>query len=184
MNEFSTYEYVILQKNRGLGKLKPILFIVMYILLGIAFLLFAVITTIGAPLISLAPIGVLIAWFLTWKYTKIEYEISVTSGVVTLSEIYGSKSRKHLVDFTLRDCSAIASLNDPTKKSFAERYDAQIVYCALSTPDSQNAYFATFENQKGKRCLLMFDANEKMLKICKFYNPSSTTVLKNDTQDI
>jgi len=178
MNEFSTYEYVVAQKNKGIGKLKPILLIVFYILLAIAFLLFAVITKIGAPLISLAPIGVAVAWYITWKYTKIEHEISVTSGVVTLSEIYGSRTRKTMVEFALKSCTAIAPLTDPTKRAFADRYDAQLVYCALSAPDSENAYFATFENEKGKRCLVMFDANERMLKICKFYNPSATTIIK------
>ena len=178
MNEFSTYEYVVTQKNKGLKKLKPVMLIVMYILLAVALLLFAVVSKIGAPLISLAPIGIGVVWYLTWKYTKVEFEVSVTSGTVTLSTIYGSRTRKPLVEFPLKGCTAIAPLTDPTKRAFADRYDAQLVYYALSSPDSQDAYFATFENEKGKRCLVMFEANEKMLKICKFYNPSSTTIIK------
>ncbi len=180
MNEFSTYEYVIARKNKGAQKIKPVIFILGYIVFAIGALVFAVVTRIAATLVALAPLALLVVIFLTWRYTKVEFEFSVTSGVLTLSEIYGGRSRKKIVEFKLKDCVAIAPLSDPAKREYADRYDAQESYIALSQKDSPNGYFAAFENEKGKRCIMFFDANEKMIKICRFYNPAATTVKKFD----
>ena len=177
MNEFATYEYVVSRKNQGAQKVKPVLFILGYIIFVVGAIIFAVVTRIAATLVALAPLALAVVVFLTWRYTKIEYEYSVTSGVLTLSEIYGGRSRKKIVEFRLKECVAIAPLSDPAKREYANRYDAQISYIALSHKDSPNGYFAAFEDERGKRCIMFFDANEKMLKICRFYNPSATTII-------
>lgn len=175
MNEFATYEYVVERKNKGSKRLKPLFFIAGYAVLAIGFLLFAVISTIGAPLVALAPLALWIAVFLTWRYTKIEYEYSITSGVFTLSEIYGGRSRKVMVEFKLKDCLAIAPASEFGKRDEAE---TDRKYSALADANSPNAYFASFEDENGKRCVLFFEATEKALKICRFYNPSHTKVTK------
>ena len=175
MNEFGTYEYVVERKNKGSNKIKPILFIAGYALLALGFLLFAVISTIGAPLVALAPVALWIAVFLTWRYTKIEYEYSITSGVLTFSEIYGGRSRKVITEFKLKDCFDIAPLSEYGKRDEAE---TDVTYSALADRSSPNAYFASFEDEKGRRCVLLFEATEKALKICRFYNPSHTKITK------
>ena len=178
MNEFSTYEYVVQRKNRGSQKLKPMFFIIGYIVFALLALTFAVRSKLGAPLVALAPVALLLIIFLTWRYTKIEYEYSITSGVLTFSEIYGGKSRKVIAEFRIKDCSVIAPLSDPDKRELADRYNAEISYIALSEKDAPDGYFALFENEKGKRCIFFFEATEKALKICRFYNPANTTVTK------
>ena len=178
MNEFSTYEYVVQRKNKGSQKLKPAFLIIGYIIFALLALAFAVRSRLGAPLVALAPLALALIVFLTWRYTKIEYEYSITSGILTFSEIYGGKSRKTIAEFRLKDCTAIAPLSDPDKRALAERYNAEISYIALSQKDARDAYFATFENEKGKRCIFFFEATEKALKICRFYNPANTTVTK------
>ena len=60
----------------------------------------------------------------------------------------------------------------------AELFEAQKVYHALSREDTPDAYFATFENDKQEKCIVFFEATEKALKICRFYNPSATVVTK------
>lgn len=178
MNEFSTYEYVVQRKNKGSQKLTPVLLIIGYIIFAVLALAFAVSSKLGAPLVALAPLALALIIFLTWRYTKIEYEYSITSGILTFSEIYGGKSRKTITEFSLKDCDTIAPLSDPDKRAIAQRYNADISYVALSHKDTENAYFATFENEKGKRCIFFFEATEKALKICRFYNPANTTVTK------
>jgi len=175
MNEFGTYEYVVARKNSGTGKLKPILFIIGYVVLAVGFLLFAVISTIGAPLVALAPVALWIAVFLTWRYTKIEYEYSITSGVLTFSEIYGGRSRKVITEFKLKDCLAIAPMSEFGKR---DEQETDRTYSALPDRESPNAYFASYEDENGKRCVLFFEATEKALKICRFYNPSHTKMSK------
>ena len=175
MNEFGTYEYVVARSNKGAGKVKPFLFIVGYIVIALALLTFALVSKIGAPLISLAPLAIAVVIFFTWRYTKIESEYSITSGVLTLSEIYGGRSRKTVVEFKLKDCEEIAPLSD-----FGGRREAEtdVTYTALSSNQSPNAYFAAFEDEKGRKCVLFFEATEKALKICRFYNPSHTKMTK------
>ena len=180
MNEFSTYEYVVQRKNKGAQKLLPVLLIIGYIIFAVLALSFAVSSRLGAPLVALAPIALLLIIFLTWRYTKIEYEYSITSGVMTFSEIYGGKSRKAVTEFRLKDCTAIAPLSDPAKREYANRYDAEISYVALSNKNAPNGYFATFEDEKGRRCIFFFEATEKTLKICRFYNAAATTITKID----
>ena len=178
MNEFSTYEYVVARKNKGTQRVKSFIFILGYIIFAIGAVVFAVATRIAATLVALAPFALVLVIFLTWRYTKIEYEYSVTSGIFTLSEIYGGRSRKKIAEFKIKDCVAIAPLSDPAKQAYADRYDAKETFVALSSSDSPTAYFAAYENEKGKRAILFFEANEKMIKICRFYNPSCTTVMK------
>ena len=175
MNEFSTYEYVVERKNKGSNKLKPVLFILGYVVLAIGLLLFAVKSKLGAPLVALAPLALWIAVFLTWRYTKIEYEYSITSGILTFSEIYGGRSRKVITEFKLKDCLAIAPLSELGKRDAEETH---IKYSALSDLNSPSAYFASFDDEKGRRCVFLFEATEKALKICRFYNPSHTKVTK------
>lgn len=175
MNEFGTYEYVVARKNKGTQKIKPLLLIVGYVVLTIGLLLFAVITKLGAPLISLAPLALVVVIFFTWRYTKIEYEYSITSGILTFSEIYGGRSRKAITEFKLKNCLNIAPLSEMDE--LTER-SANVCYSALSYSESPNAYFAEFDNEKGDRCVFLFEATEKALKICRFYNPSHTKVIK------
>lgn len=174
MNEFGTYEYVVARGNKGAQKIKPFLFIVGYIVIAVGLLLFAVVSKLGAPLVSLAPLGLAVVVFFTWRYTKVEYEYSMTSGVFTLSEIYGGRSRKTVVEFKLKGCSAIAPLSE-----LDERVEGgiDVSYDALPDKSSPNAYFASFEDERGRSCVLLFEANEKALKICRFYNPSHTKVI-------
>lgn len=180
MNEFSTYEYVVTRKNKGTQKLLPALLIAGYIIFAVLALAFAVSSKLGAPLVALAPLALLLIIFLTWRYTKIEYEYSITSGVLTFSEIYGGKSRKVITEFRLKDCTVIAPLSDPAKREYANGYDAEISYVALSQKNAPNGYFAAYENEKGKRCIFFFEATEKALKICRFYNSAATTIAKID----
>lgn len=173
MNEFSTYEYVVEKKNKGSGKLKPALFVIGYAVLAAAFIIFAVVSTIGAPLVALAPVALWIVVFFTWRYTKVEYEYSITSGILTFSEIYGGRSRKTVTEFRLKDCTVIAPLSELNEHSDAV---ADVTYSALADKDSPAAYFAAFENDNGKKCIFFFQATEKALKICRFYNPSHTKI--------
>ena len=72
----------------------------------------------------------------------------------------------------------IAPAQDRMQKEKAELYGATRSYSALITPTSPDAYFATFENEKKEKCIVYFEATEKALKICRFYNPAATVVTK------
>ena len=178
MNDFETYEYVVGQKKTGKQTVRKIILVIVYILYMMTLLAIGMLTRLAAPLLALAPLTLVVIIFFTWRYVNIEYEYSITSGEVTVSRILGGRSRKEMVEFRLRDCSMIAPLGDRMWKERAELFGAEQVWSALSSDDAPDAYFAAFENEKGKKGILYFEATERALKICRFYNPSATVVTK------
>ena len=173
----STYEYTVEQKPEGKFRLMKIGFLSLYILYPVIFM--AVLFII--QLFQLFALVVVTEWMLvyfTWKYTKPEYEYSVTSGRVTFSVIRGKRSRKEMLTFAIKDCLKIAPATDGDFIAMLEQYDPEITYSAVSSVDSPDKYYAAFENAEGKRCVFYFEATEKMLKLCRNYNSSHTVVTK------
>ena len=177
-NDFtSTYEYTVEQKPEGKFRLMKIGFLSLYILYPVIFM--AVLFII--QLFQLFALVAVTEWMLvyfTWKYTKPEYEYSVTSGRVTFSVIRGKRSRKEMLTFAIKDCLKIAPATDGDFIAMLEQYDPEITYSAVSSVDSPDKYYAAFENAEGKRCVFYFEATEKMLKLCRNYNSSHTVVTK------
>ena len=177
-NDFtSTYEYTVEQKPEGKFRLMKIGFMSLYILYPVIFM--AVLFII--QLFQLFALVAVTEWMLvyfTWKYTKPEYEYSVTSGRVTFSVIRGKRSRKEMVNFAIKDCLQIAPATDGEWIAKLEAYEPEVVYSAVSSVNTPDKYYAAFETPEGKRAVFYFEATEKMLKLCKNYNSSHTVITK------
>ncbi len=175
-NDFtSTYEYTVEQKGEGKFKLMKIGFWILYILYPI--ILMALLALFH--LIQLFALVAVTEWmlvFFTWKYTKPEYEYSVTSGRVTFSVIYGKRSRKEKCSFTIKECLMIAPMTEREYSERLEIFEPQEVFSALSSADTPDAYYAAFESPTGSRCVFYFEATGKMLKLCKNYNSTHTVI--------
>lgn len=178
MNEFETYEYVVKEKPSARLRIRKLLLVAGYVLFTTAMLSIAVASRLGAPVVALTPFGLALLIFFTWRYTSVELEYSITSGEVTVSKIYGGRSRRELVSFHLRECTMIAPATDSAWKTRAEQFRADETVSILSATDSPSAYFAAFETKDGRRGLVYFEATQKALRICHFYNASATTLTK------
>lgn len=178
MEEFQIYEYVVAPQKEGKYLMKRILMICAYVALVLALLVLLISFPALTPVFALSLVFMLIIIFFTWRFVSVEHEYSMVSGEVTLSDIYGGRSRKTIVTFRLKECTMIAPAHVREWQERAELFGASRVYSALSSPDAPDAYFATFEDEKGTRCIVYFEATEKALKICRFYNPSATVVTK------
>ena len=174
MSEFSTYEYVVEQKIEGKWKIKKLGMLLLYVAFIAAWFFFGFWSHLF-PLLALMPITLWMLVFFTWRYVKVEYEYSMTSGDAVFSNIYGSRSRKKIVEFRLKDCSLIAPLETHGHK--VRDFEPEKVYRALSSQKAQDAYFALFEKD-GKRSVVYFEAMAKALKICRFYNAFATVMSK------
>ncbi|MBQ8207186.1 MAG: hypothetical protein IJZ89_00430 [Clostridia bacterium] len=172
MSEFSTYEYVVAQKIEGKWRLKKLGLLLLYVAFIVAWFIFGFVSHLF-PLLALMPVTLWMLVFFTWRYIKVEYEYSMTSGDVMFSNIYGGRSRKTVIEFRLKDCSLIAPLS--THEHKARDYEPEIVYRAVSSEKAQDVYFALFEKD-GKRCIVYFEATAKALKICRFYNAPATVM--------
>ena len=173
MNEFDTYEYVVKQKNTGKIRLMKGLFVCGYALFVAVMMAVAVVSRLGAPIVALTPFGLALIIFLTGRYTSVEFEYSITSGEMTVSKIFGGRTRRELISFRLRDCRRIAPASED-----ASAFRADETVSALSRPDAPDAYFAALEDADGKKSVVYFEATQKALRICHFYNAAATTLTK------
>ncbi len=175
MNEFQTYEVTTHQKIYGAWLLKRIALIVAYVAYVLAAFVVGLTTKITVPLLALVPVTLWMIIFFTWRYTDVDYEYSMTSGYLTFSIIYGSRTRKQIFEAQIKAMSLIAPYTDDYYEK-VRTYAPEVEYYALSSKYAENAYFALFENADGKKSIFIFEANDRALAIFKFYNSTSTVI--------
>lgn len=185
MNEFNTYEYVVAQKSEGKWKTRKILLIIGYIVFVAVVLVLGVFSRLLVPLLALTPIAVWILIFCTWRYVSVEYEYSITSGIFTLSNVYGGRSRKKLIEIPVKEFSTIAPYNHELPETVEkaeqtiQRFAPQKEYIAISSHDSPDVYYALYtDKETGEKSIIWFEATDKALKIFRFYNAPATVVSK------
>ena len=182
MNEFSTYEFVVAQKNEGKWRLARFGMIAFYV----GFVLGAALTGISLnilPPLALVPVFTWMLVFFTWRYVSVEYEYSITSGELTFSKIFGNRSRRTVLKLTLRDAIRIAPLENEAEVKKADSYLPEREFWAVSSQSAPDVYFILFEYSAGsgkekRRAIFYFEATQKALQICRFYNPSATVITK------
>lgn len=180
---FTTYEFVVAQKAEGRFLRRRILFILMYALYVAAFLTVGIITRIGIPLVALVPVTTWILIFFTWRYVQVEYEYSMTSGILVFTEIYGGRSRKKMMEVHIKDAIAILPLSDPATEEQVNRFAPEIVYSGIPSTKAEDTYVMLFEDRKeagkdkGKHVAFTFVATTQALKVMKYYNSFATKVV-------
>lgn len=175
MNEFNTYEYVVEQKLKGAKVLRKVGLILFYVLFVIAWLIFGFWSGMF-PLLALCPVTLWMAIFFTWRYVQVEFEYSAVSGSVTFAAIYGNRSRKKLREIRIKDCVTIAPLNEKYDY-LIDRFAPEKTFDCRSCEDAEDGYFMLADSD-GKKIAIYFEATEKFLKICRFYNAAATTESK------
>ncbi|MBQ9768761.1 MAG: hypothetical protein IJW27_01015 [Clostridia bacterium] len=170
MNEFLTYEYAVAPPKKKKMKVLLILGYALY-----ALILLVLIATVGKlflPLFAIVPLTLWVIIFFTWPYTVPEYEYSMTSGELTFSVIYGGRIRKKRFEAKIKDMDIIAPLSEPYSRKIDE-YKPTCSYEGASSHQSEDIYFALFENDNGEKCIYYFEATERALKILRHYNPKT-----------
>lgn len=175
MNEFQTYEYTVCPKAEGKLLVKKILMLSLYVAFVLGAFILVLSLRILAPLFAVAPLLTYALVSRTWKYVNVSYEISVTSGIFTFSKIYGNKKRKTVFEIPISKMLAIAPYNSKHLDKL-ERLSPETSYEALPCENCQNKYFAVFDTDGDKRACFVFEYNEKLLTVCKFYNAISTVI--------
>lgn len=156
---------------------KRICLIAIYVLCVLILLGLGFITRIFVPFLALIPLCIWMLVFFTWRYVDVEFEISLISGTLTLSKIFGGRSRKRILEVRIKDMVAILPYTEENYEKVL-RFSPTVEYRALSSNSSENAYFALFINDKEEKAVLFFEPDGeygKALKIMKFYNASSMT---------
>lgn len=172
------YEYVVRQKNEGKWRVRRAALITLYVIYPILALGIGFFTRLSVPLLCFIPLSEWMLIFFTWRHVQVEYEYAVVSGVLTFAVIYGGRSRREKLTFPLRSAALIAPVGYRMHEDKLELFAPERAYHAVGSADSPDRYFAMFTNEDGKKCVFYFEATEKMIKICRFYNPAATVTAK------
>ena len=177
MNESSNYtEYAVRQKPEGQYLVRRILLILLYVAFGVGYFCFWTVGPIKiTPMIAILPIFEWMLVFCTWRYASVEQEYTMASGVITFTDIYGSRSRKKKLEYTIKNMTKIAPATDEYKSEWSDAGKGRTFDFrgSVSSPDS---YFFSCQDKSGKKVVVFFEATAKALKIFRFYNPSATVV--------
>lgn len=173
MDNFEAYEYVIKPKSNPKTKLIKVLLVALYIFFVFLWLVFAVVTRIGVPLLALIPVTTWMLVFATWRYSNVEYEYSVASGVITVAKIYGSRSRKKVLELDIRFAENILPLGEKATERFIDDFDPQLELSYLSSRESENAYAFVYTEEDGTRCVICLEVLPMLMKSCKMYNSAA-----------
>ncbi len=181
MQEFLSFEHCVRQRITGKWIGYRAALLLLYVLFVATILVVGLFTRIFWPFFALVPLLLWILVFITWRYTDVEYEYTVTSGKLTFSKIYGGRSRKRVFEMNLRDAVLIAPLDGSTYSARATAYRPERSFEGVSSFTAPNIYMLLFELDAKKRAdkrraIFYFEATKKSLSICRFYNQSATVL--------
>ncbi len=160
------FEYVVkppdgYKKLRNL-KIRLLVFYFAFALAVIILTLFFVPPIIW-PVIAVAAVGILAAAVaFTWRLTKSEFEYSVDNGVLTVSMIYSGRTRRTVLEFSLRDAELIAPTNGLYDGKIRD-FNPEATYWGVYTLEQAN-YFAIFTDEDDTKTVLYFNADLDTVK--------------------
>ena len=179
-NEMANFaELTVTKKLQGTYLVKRVLMILAYILVPLLILIGLL--AVGAGAVGLIVyIPVMYTFFLpriiipaTYRYVQIEYEYEIAAGDMSAAYIYGRRSRKEIVGpITVSSMETIAPYRD-TYKAAADDPSIQKRYEAVAYMGHPDNYYAIFRDDEGKKCVLFFQATNKVLKLLRFLNRST-----------
>lgn len=145
------------------------LFVGLFVLLNLIELPYLLLPS-SVMLIVLEVFGI---WYF-WKYTSVEYDYVISTGDLSVSAVYGGRSRKELFSVKISTASLIASYEG---RPAAEEATAEQIYNCVSSFEASNIIYLIFKDEDGKKCVAYIEATAKFIKLLKFYNSSSCKVI-------
>ncbi|MBR2354584.1 MAG: hypothetical protein IKA76_08800 [Clostridia bacterium] len=155
----SAYEYTVACEGRR-KTLSRLILLTVYAIWVIAFFTMGVLTRILLPLLCFIPLTLCILVFFTWRLTKKEIKLSFLAGRMTVIRQFDGKNQKKLAEVPIKEIETVK----PYDASDVSLLHGKHVIHALKNDSEEGAYLALF----GQTALL-FEANEKALKILKYY---------------
>ncbi len=161
------FEYIV-KPPEGYKKLRnlKIRLLILYTVFAVVavFLTLALVPLPLWPVIAVVAAAVLAAAAVfSWRFTKSEYEYSVDDGIMTLSKIYSGRTRKTLLEFSLRDAEMIAPTNGAYDGKLRD-LDPESVYWGVYTAEQAN-YFVIFSDDDSRTVLYFYADRETVKKI-------------------
>ncbi|MBE6546033.1 MAG: hypothetical protein E7668_01160 [Ruminococcaceae bacterium] len=155
----AAFEYTVTKEGKQRTR-RRLLLILLYIAWVVIFFTVGTLTRLMLPLLCFIPLSLWIIVFLTWRWTKEEIKLSFLGGTLTVTRMYDGKSPKKLAEVRIKDLELIAK---DAEKRLADYPKDSVIY-AVRDDSAEGAYIAAWGEQA-----LVFETNEKALKILKYY---------------
>lgn len=107
--------------------------------------------------------GIYLAWYFITSQ-RVEYEYSVSGGVLDVAKIVSKRKRKRVTKLEIKDIDLFCKIND---KRIGERNYAKHFVAAENPKDLENTYCAVYNDPARGRTILMFTPNEKIREAMK-----------------
>ncbi len=164
----------ILPKPDRAQRVRRMLMILLYIgYVGLWAIVLAVLQTYAMYLAAFSLVTLLILIFFTWRYVNPEYEIAIQRGQFTAAVIYGGLTRRELLSCRVKDLMRISPYETGAQKAEADGFaaDRRLIFCA-DTGDRE-VWYVIHAPENGKKTVLIFDTEERLRKLLKYYGGSA-----------
>ena len=166
------YERVIKRKATGSALVGNAVLIAMYVL-GLVLCVFMLPISLYFSVLWL--LLTLILFLTTRRYLSVEFEYSIDPERLSVSKIYGKRSRRLLLEIELKKTVLTAPADEENTERL-NRLRIDKVYSYTSFSGAPNTYFTVFQDEDENNILVYFEGDEKSLTYFKRANPIVTTV--------
>ena len=167
MNDSQNYEKLIQKKTEGKLLITKILLSIFYALFAIVCVLLIIFLGSANPLLFI--LAAIIEWLIikfSWRLTQVEYEYAIFEGIFILSKILGRSSRRDIFENKLSEATLVAPYTEEYRSN-AERKNIDRKITAISSETADNIWYILFEKENGENILILFEADEKSLKLIR-----------------
>ncbi|MDR0287058.1 MAG: hypothetical protein LBI03_05025 [Clostridiales bacterium] len=111
-----------------------------------------------------------VVWWLIVQ-SRVEFEYSLSGGILNIDEIINERKRQHLVDIPITKIIKFGKVSDDTFKAELTR-NVKIMDCSSKDNENvENMYFLIAEYENKGLCLIIFEPNIKMIIRLQSLNP-------------
>lgn len=167
LNEYRNFCEFVKKPDKPKRSLRSIL-IICYTLITLAYIVFFYLMLKQWQLLILLPFLMYAIIALSWKYTDPEYEYAIEAGLLTVSVIYGGKTRR---------VKARADLTKALRISpFEERLTAGREVASVKELSAGGEVWCIMlpDSDRGRKSALVVSVDDNMKRIMKLCNPSAT----------
>lgn len=168
-DERSVAMSILPKPDRKLRRRKRLLILLYVGFVGLWGIALGVLQTYAMYIAALSLVSLLILIFFTWRYAKVEYEVTVHMGQFGLAVIYGGLTRKELLKCRVQELSVIAPYETEAQRAEADGSAADRRYVMCSGDAEKPIWYAIHAPEGGEKTVLIFDTEEKLRKLLKYY---------------
>lgn len=167
-SSFNSITYTIEKKVEGKYALQRIAYITGAVLLSIILCALCIISKLLVYLTPVVFMLCIIIFKYLFIYFQIEYRYTIERGIFTMEKVFGARKCKKYYEVKIADADKILPYADIDFKKDDIIYQS-CVSTATPTPD----LYAIIAERDGARCIALFEATKKTLKIMKYHNKNT-----------